>query len=155
MFLNLLNSNAVLKLLWKNIFRLLLTFECEVANWNVTFSKFLQIKLVQLATTITSRQSQSQLVGMGEILLPRWYLGRISRFQKFDFEFQKSFQGFTGHCTPRGEGDADFKIHRPATQKNYRNATAAPPEPGRNFGPAFGGHTIQNRTRLCSRNQKF
>ena len=44
-----------------------------------------------------------------------------------------------GHFTPpRGEGDADFKIFGPATQKNYGNATAAPAEPGRNFGPAFG-----------------
>ena len=41
------------------------------------------------------------------------------------------------YSAPRGEGDADFKIRGPATQKNYGNATAAPPEPGRNFGPAL------------------
>ena len=37
-----------------------------------------------------------------------------------------------------------------ATQKNYGNATAAPPEPGRNFGPAFGGahYSKQNKTKL-------
>ena len=46
------------------------------------------------------------------------------------------------YSAPRGEGDADFKIRGPATQKNYGNATAAPPEPGRNFGPAFGGGTL-------------
>ena len=59
------------------------------------------------------------------------------------------------YSAPRGEGDADFKIRGPATEKNYGNATAAPPEPGRNFGPAFGGHTTQNRTRLSSRNKIF
>ena len=54
------------------------------------------------------------------------------------------------YSAPRGEGDADFKIRGPATQKNYGNATAAPPEPGRNFGPAFGGahYSKQNKTKL-------
>ena len=54
------------------------------------------------------------------------------------------------YSAPRGEGDADFKIRGPATQKNYGNATAAPPEPGRNFGPAFGGaqYSKQNKNKL-------
>ena len=54
------------------------------------------------------------------------------------------------YSAPRGEGDADFKICGPATQKNYGNATAAPPEPGRNFGPAFGGaqYSKQNKNKL-------
>ena len=54
------------------------------------------------------------------------------------------------HSAPRGEGDADFKIRGPATKKNYGNATAAPPEPGRNFGPAFGGaqYSKQNKNKL-------
>ena len=60
----------------------------------------------------------------------------------------------TGHFTPllaeRVTLDADFKIRGPATQKNYGNATAAPPEPGRNFGPAFGGaqYSKQNKNKL-------
>ena len=54
------------------------------------------------------------------------------------------------YSAPRGEGDADFKIRGPATQKNYGNATAAPPESGRNFGPAFGGaqYSKQNKNKL-------
>ena len=62
--------------------------------------------------------------------------------------FGKNIRAF--YSAPRGEGDADFKIRGPATQKNYGNATAAPPEPGRNFGPAFGGaqYSKQNKNKL-------
>ena len=51
---------------------------------------------------------------------------------------------------PRREGGTELKIRRPATQKNYGNTTTAPPEPGRNFGPAFGGahYSKQNKTKL-------
>ena len=61
-----------------------------------------------------------------------------------------SKKGRAFYSAPRGEGNADFKIRGPATQKNYGNATAAPPEPGRNFGPAFGGahYSKQNKTKL-------
>ena len=63
----------------------------------------------------------------------------------FGANFSRAF-----YSAPRGEGDADFKICGPATQKNYGNATAAPPEPGRNFGPAFGGaqYSKQNKNKL-------
>ena len=66
------------------------------------------------------------------------------------YPISESFLIRAFYSAPRGEGDADFKICGPATQKNYGNATAAPPEPGRNFGPAFGGaqYSKQNKNKL-------
>ena len=66
------------------------------------------------------------------------------------FNCRRSSKTRAFYSAPRGEGDADFKIRGPATQKNYGNATAAPPEPGRNFGPAFGGaqYSKQNKNKL-------
>ena len=71
-------------------------------------------------------------------------MGRGKKFVKL-YHLGRAF-----YSAPRGEGDADFKIRGPATQKNYGNATAAPPEPGRNFGPAFGGaqYSKQNKNKL-------
>ena len=71
--------------------------------------------------------------------------GRRNAERYGNFCFGRAF-----YSAPRGEGDAEFKIRGPATQKNYGNATAAPPEPGRNFGPAFGGaqYSKQNKNKL-------
>ena len=54
------------------------------------------------------------------------------------------------YSAPRGEGGVQFKICGQAFKKNYGNATAAPPKPGRNFGPAFGGahYSKQNKSML-------
>ena len=54
------------------------------------------------------------------------------------------------YSAPCGEGGVQFKICGQAFKKNYGNATAAPPKPGRNFGPAFGGahYSKQNKSML-------
>ena len=73
------------------------------------------------------------------------FVNQLKKFELSSFAKSRAF-----YSAPRGEGDADFKIRGPATQKNYGNATAAPPEPGRNFGPAFGGaqYSKQNKNKL-------
>ena len=84
------------------------------------------------------------LLGVATLFCMGLVLGLVEIFFFKDF-FIRAF-----YSAPRGEGDADFKIRGPATQKNYGNATAAPPEPGRNFRPAFGGaqYSKQNKNKL-------
>ena len=80
-----------------------------------------------------------------ETLVPNIFSFELKKEHNFRVPLIRAF-----YSAPRGEGDADFKICGPATQKNYGNATAAPPEPGRNFGPAFGGaqYSKQNKNKL-------